>query len=166
MVTPDDVGARIGGVDDATDSGRNDCIRAGRCFAVVAAGFECYVESCAARVFAGFCECGDFGVRTAVHFVKACADDLLILYDHCADERIRLNAAPAALGHVERVLHECGIRGITGQSAMRTAKPPKNPPFVRASVPMAEVADLLPPSCTPISPTTLTMMKVHEAFAK
>ena len=94
----------LGGDHDALDRGREDRLGARRRPAVVGAGLERHehrrpLEIGPARARVG--DRGDLGVRAAELGVPALADDLAAARDHGADERVRADAAPAALGQLE-----------------------------------------------------------------
>ena len=71
---------------------------------MVRAGLHRHEERRAARTFAGRLECDHLGVRFALPFVPAFADDLAVTNDDGADDGIRVRRPAPALRELERTL--------------------------------------------------------------
>lgn len=105
-----DLGEGVGHGDvEVFEAGVDECLGAGGCFAVVAAGFEGDVHGEAGGVDvlgAAVVEGVDFGVWAAEVLVVAGGDDLVVADDDGADEGVGFGAALALLGELEGAVHE------------------------------------------------------------
>jgi hypothetical protein len=93
------------GDDHAAHARVDQSFCAGRRLALVATRLERDVERRPARCRARARQGVDLGMGRAKTFVPAFAHELAVAHDHCADQRIRLHQAAAALGQFQGPVH-------------------------------------------------------------
>src|SRR4029077_299730 len=142
-----------GADDDARNPRGDDGIGAGRRPAVVRARLERHVEGRALGPIAGLLQRDRLGVADSVVLVPALADDLAVVLDDRADERMIRGLPPSALGQLERPLEVAHARSRTRPSyACATSSPPKTAePATRSSAPASFAERTL---SGPIPPST------------
>src|SRR5262245_23010284 len=90
---------------DATDAGAEDGIRAGRCLAVVAAGFEGDVKSGPTSGVTGTAKGVDLGMGAAIALMPAFANELSLADDDGTDQRVRLDKPSAPFRQLQCSRH-------------------------------------------------------------
>ena len=104
---------------DFADSRRDDSVGAWWGLAMMAAGFERDEHLGFGSGFAGIPECVDFGVIAAVEMMIAFTDDLSVLDDHRADQRIGSRLSSGSLCQFNRPKHVVTHDHKKAQSLLR-----------------------------------------------
>jgi hypothetical protein len=97
-------------------SGRDNGFGARAGAASGAARLQGHVERCASRFFPSFFQRDDFRVVATVIDVEAFAYYAAILYEDCADNRIRMRKSETSLRQIEGALHVRVVRRGIGAS--------------------------------------------------
>jgi hypothetical protein len=96
---------------DATESGVEQGVNAGRCFAVVATGFKSNEDVLSCCVSRSRIDGVDFGVRSTELCMPAFGNELSVRrHDHGPHRRVGFDGAEAAGGQQKCVLHDGRVR--------------------------------------------------------